>query len=541
MAVGLSTLMNITPARVDAPLRSPGRFDDVNSGFSIGSHWYVPSLNALYVAASTLAGAALWQHLDSDVTLPLDAVTGALSAWGVCRLRAAYTGNLFQVIRASDNATLDVGQVGYEADWAAVDAFGAGTTLAITILYDQSGNGRNWTPASAAKRPTLAFNTIGGRRVVTFAGVVDGTLAYQSVELPTTVTLDRRTHSAFSIIRHASSVRTAGIYGLDTTNPVATGSEVFNVKTGSPTESVIGAYNGSSNFSSGLSPDVTPTVLGVLSGTSNIRMRQNDDLGTAIGAATSSVASGAVFGQIYRTTYPGKFDAMCFILFDRTITDAEELRMRRALYRLGRINPQREINIVVDGDSISQGALSTALVNRDVQTRKLLDVSVRGRNYAYFGQTAAQLLAAFAGRAALGYSSKFRRNIYSFLIGHNTLNAGISGADLYATVQAIVAAAKAIGYDTIFVGTVLPSGALVGTKETERLAYNALLRAGAAALGVTIIDYAANPIMGAANAPANTALYGDQIHPLSYGYALMAADEAAAFNITLLRDWQKAA
>jgi len=57
-------------------------------------------------------------------------------------LSSSYKGSLYQVKRASDGKTQDIGQTadGF-ADSAAQDTFCAGTTCTITRIYDQSGKG----------------------------------------------------------------------------------------------------------------------------------------------------------------------------------------------------------------------------------------------------------------------------------------------------------------------------------------------------------------------------------------------------------------
>ncbi|GGK67874.1 hypothetical protein Sme01_09020 [Sphaerisporangium melleum] len=57
----------------------------------------------------------------------------------------AYTGNLYQVRRSSDNTTRNIGVVstGGIANAASQDSFCAGTSCVITIIYDQSGRGNN--------------------------------------------------------------------------------------------------------------------------------------------------------------------------------------------------------------------------------------------------------------------------------------------------------------------------------------------------------------------------------------------------------------
>ena len=68
-------------------------------------------------------------------------------------LYGAYNGNLYQVTRASDNTTKDIGVLGAGsfAASATQDTFCAGTTCTITIIYDQSGKGNNLTPAPDRK------------------------------------------------------------------------------------------------------------------------------------------------------------------------------------------------------------------------------------------------------------------------------------------------------------------------------------------------------------------------------------------------------
>ena len=88
-------------------------------------------------------------------------------------LYAAYNGPLYQVRRASNNATTNISPLsaGGVANAATQDSFCAGTTCVITEIYDQSGNGNNLTDApggGAAGGPdnlanaTAAPTTVGG-------------------------------------------------------------------------------------------------------------------------------------------------------------------------------------------------------------------------------------------------------------------------------------------------------------------------------------------------------------------------------------------
>lgn len=101
--------------------------------------------------------------IDASFVCALDAVNLApAAAWSVTeRLRATYTGPACNVRRASDNATADIGFVpGTDRlDETALATF-CGTSIgSVTTLYDQSGNGRHLTQATAANQPSIYTGT----------------------------------------------------------------------------------------------------------------------------------------------------------------------------------------------------------------------------------------------------------------------------------------------------------------------------------------------------------------------------------------------
>ncbi|MEU2778687.1 alpha-L-arabinofuranosidase B [Streptomyces sp. NPDC007162] len=90
-------------------------------------------------------------------------------------LYAAYNGPLYQIRRASDSTTKDIGPLtaGGVADAAQQDAFCANTSCVITVIYDQSPKGNNLTQApagGAASGPDNLANafeapvTVGGHK-----------------------------------------------------------------------------------------------------------------------------------------------------------------------------------------------------------------------------------------------------------------------------------------------------------------------------------------------------------------------------------------
>jgi hypothetical protein len=88
----------------------------------------------------------------------LDTYSGAAAAYSLRKLRTAYTGSAIEVRRTN----LDVADIGFtstgELDTAALLAFtgtGALDNGFVTKWYDQSGNGRDATQATALRQPQI--------------------------------------------------------------------------------------------------------------------------------------------------------------------------------------------------------------------------------------------------------------------------------------------------------------------------------------------------------------------------------------------------
>jgi hypothetical protein len=76
-------------------------------------------------------------------------------AWAFKRLYSTYLGNCIQVIRSSDNTTLDIGFVDDEIDTASLLSFVGAGDGRITIWYDQSGNLKDLIPENTSERPLI--------------------------------------------------------------------------------------------------------------------------------------------------------------------------------------------------------------------------------------------------------------------------------------------------------------------------------------------------------------------------------------------------
>jgi hypothetical protein len=87
--------------------------------------------------------------------LLLDLFPNASVAYSLRKLRTAYSGSAIRVRRSSDNTEQDIGFVGNNLDTASLLSFcGAGDGF-VTAWYDQSGNARNATQATAGSQPRI--------------------------------------------------------------------------------------------------------------------------------------------------------------------------------------------------------------------------------------------------------------------------------------------------------------------------------------------------------------------------------------------------
>lgn len=99
---------------------------------------------------------------------PLDTFTAPIAAYGFRKLRTAYSGPGVRIRRASDDAELDIGFLGFVPglgspwDEAAATAHCAATTCFVRTWYDQSGNARDLIQATTVNQPQLVLGCQNG-------------------------------------------------------------------------------------------------------------------------------------------------------------------------------------------------------------------------------------------------------------------------------------------------------------------------------------------------------------------------------------------
>lgn len=490
--------------------RNPTVTDDTTKGYAANEHWVNTLTGALYKAASVGSGTAVWNTVSAP-SLPLDAVGSAAAAYGSVRLRAAYAGNAFKVIRASDSTTLDIGFDGNGvADFAAMDAFGSGTTVKLHTLYDQSGNSLDATSDSSRPAQSMTANYVGAIRSLEFPGT-------QYMILPAGLSLPR---NGFSAVMAVS--QTSGYYGTIAT--LGTTQFLF----GWTNNGGFGAYNGAQDHSHLTIEHTGDSVASVVDDGSNMIFAVGNKLYTDPFPGSAVTMTG---GYVPRSTGTGRFRLGALIFYPSALSAADVLLARNALNVRFRIPLQVKDRIVYIGDSITAAYNAAdavgyaAIASRSHTVRSYVQVNTG---------VPAQLQADESAASYTPFVVTGARNVAHIFSGTNDIAANASGASVVTTTATLYAALKAGGFNEVIIGTMLPrtagftNGQTSGGFETQRQAYNTAIRATYPSR--EIADYGGHPIIGAAGASADTSLYADGIHPTKLGHTYLATIEAAGVN-----------
>lgn len=104
----------------------------------------------------------------------LDTITGATAALSLRKVRSAYAGQAVRLRRSSDDAESDFGfDSAGDLDVAAVETWLGVATAYVKTWYDQSGNARDFTQATAARQPTFIARAVNDRPAVRFGADAD--------------------------------------------------------------------------------------------------------------------------------------------------------------------------------------------------------------------------------------------------------------------------------------------------------------------------------------------------------------------------------
>lgn len=134
----------------------------------------------------------------ANFTGVLDGISNLAAAYGLRKLRSAYSGSAVRVRRSSDSTEQDIGFDGSgEFDSAAFSSFVGGGTGYVKTWYDQSGNTRDATQATTGSQPSIVLSVVNSKPVLRFDGTDDKIAYASSVVIGSAIVLANHADATF--------------------------------------------------------------------------------------------------------------------------------------------------------------------------------------------------------------------------------------------------------------------------------------------------------------------------------------------------------
>jgi lysophospholipase L1-like esterase len=536
------TWANLKEAIVSFPKNVTNRAPQLGDykGISSGDTWQFA--RDIWIASrvfTTGNAQASWERVRSIIpAIGGTAPSNLRGCYWLKKVVPAYAGNCIRVTNEATTTALDIGFLSNgDLDMNSLMNHLQASRGLIDIWYDQSGNGNNLT-ASGTARPILSSVSFTGDQLsiifekdVIYNGVAVPT---QALTIPVTLTANSNAVSIFSLVSFAHSTRDAPICELAGATFTAIGK-----RRQSGADSLVGYVNSGVKPITNVEPSLMPEFVCLSSASTGINMYNNDT--TVASAAVGAVALAG--GQVGATTslfvngssvpINGGFGISGLSIYNKGISTNEYRNIYRAACRDLDFFPQVRGRIIFDGDSITEGAFATNFENYPrIILREYLRYPCRIYNVGISGGNTTSQTSSQAQWLTQIYSATNPFNLLVVFMGTNDLSGGDLAVDVYARLKTYIQAAIAAGYSVI-VGTCLPRSSFISTsKETERLAYNTLIRDQYITdLGcIGIIDFANERTMGSNTNVISTIYYADGTHPTPYGYSLLAIYAAEYIN-----------
>lgn len=124
--------------------------------------------NMLTPLAGTLTPLGVTQYVAAG--LLLDNLSNIAAAYSFRKLRSAYSGSAIRIRRDSDNTEQDIGFSGTDFDAATAASFIGGGAGYLVTWYDQGGNSKNLTQATAGNQPLYVASAQNSKPAASFDG-----------------------------------------------------------------------------------------------------------------------------------------------------------------------------------------------------------------------------------------------------------------------------------------------------------------------------------------------------------------------------------
>ena len=524
-----------------------------------GTDWK-DNLGQIYVNAVNTASHAVWNILSATGynAYPCDAAGGCYTAYGVKQLVGNYVGAAFQLIRASDSATKDIGFVNGVADFASGDGFCTGTTCKFAKFYNQTANaGHDCIPYTANAQPNYSTMSVNGLRGIVLDGVYQQTLGSGVSKscLDSGFSVNSQSLSMFFVGEAVDLDHTQMMAGQAGTFFYGLNQAYYWYSVGSTTKTnTVGAFTNS------------PSVWGMVASASSVSFYSDDrPVTTSVGAYTSATYAPMSFlnNVSSETSYSGVNGMMWgWMTFNSALSTGAAASFVQNLYSYFPIIPQLRNQLFLIGDSLTEGAAAQWALNFSEQLRRLLPNPVRTVNMGKSGQYCSYFASGGTGAtnnytAGLANGSK---NTIILWCGTNDITVGgLTPAQAYANLQGAIAYLRGVDTtDPILVMTMIDRQN--GTYQTSRVQFNAdvtagfspgtpgtscsnptvctaqgitpICTAGASCVGnIYLVPLGSDPLLGQNGSSANTTyFYTDVTHLTALGYSIVASDIKAVLD-----------
>lgn len=466
---------------------------------------------------------------------PLDLIAGTqpLRAFSLHRLSASYSGNCLRVVRPSDSETLDVGFV-YDpstgldiVDLAAIDTFLGAQVGKVDVFYDQMGVG-NSVQATDSLRPLIEPSAVAGGPI-TINGVRPLVFDSDRLNFDGALSVQRRAGNVFQVVENFTSATSqAALFQLGSST-----SQLSTFFPASTTAARLTQINpgGNSAYRAQQRAMVYETRMNATNaitsqGAETYSVAAPADLAMVGGFDGDTALAGSYQGKDYRTTT---------IVFGYDVSAGDRALLRGALNEIHGITESPAARVIFAGDSITvaSAASSPYSYGYPKMAHRLAGGTFHSYNVGGGGQQLQNQLAVYSTQIGNILSAYSDNRIVFLAYGTNDFNVGLrTEAQLYANLQTQCGNIRASG-GTVIVATVLPATGFDATREARRVAYNANVRTNWASFADGLADFAADSVMGAANAEDDATLYPDGLHPSRLGMSYLAEVASSAISALL--------
>ncbi len=429
---------------------------------------------------------------------------------GTKKLIASYAGSCVK-----DTNGVDIGFSGVTINTP------SNSNIGLQTWYDQTTNGNNCTQATSANQPLLksANKMRGALQGITMDALVGSPKLFS---IPAGVAFDRRAMTAFVV--------TASNRSYNTNMELAIGNSSGSMCLYADIGQTHSLYNGAPTRGSRV-PRFNPSVNVMRGGASASRIMTDvttDNFSAAtVGTGTGgSIGGGGGFGASFN--YSGECFAVVF--YPAALSDADTALVKAALETAFGISYAQNRLLVIDGDSITDGSgRDVDLMNEPRYIYETMALDAHVYNMGVAGTSVQTEYGRRVAKWAAVARSDSAKKVVRLCIGSNDLkNAGGvagTGTTIWTSYMLpYIQYITGLGY-TLAVGTVIPrNDSWTAGYETERLAFNQLIKDNASTYGYTVIDYCSLTQFDTQSDANNTTYYaGDTIHPKSAGYQVRAA------------------